>query len=207
MSLQNYEDLNNMHMDVLKEICNIGSGNAANSLSQMFGILIEIEIPGINILDINTAIEKLGGAETVKAGLLLPIATDLNGMIMFLFSEDFAGILIKTLMGTEITCLEEIDEMGLSMLNEVANIAAAAFVNSIASMTGLKIDIAPPSSTIDMVGAIMNVPAVYFANVSDKILLMENRFHCGGIKTNAHVLLIPDIESLEKLMRKLGVET
>jgi len=207
MPLKNYDDLNNVHLDVLKEICNIGSGNAAFSISQMFGIVVEIEIPGINMLDFNDAVEKLGGAETVKAGLLLPIMTDVNGMIMFLFSHEFASILIKKITGKEISSFDEIDEMGISMLNEVSNIAASAFVNSIASMTGMRIDVSPPSSTIDMVGAIMNVPAVYFANLSDKILLMENSFYCEGIKTNAYILLIPDIESLEKLMNKLGVET
>ena len=206
MSLKNYDGLSDVHLDVLKEICNIGSGNAASSLSTMFGISINIEIPGIDLYEINDAIEKLGGAETVKAGLLLPITTDLNGMIMFLFTYDFANLLIKTLIGTELNSLDEIDEMGLSMLNEVSNIAAAAFINAIASMTGMTINLSPPSSTVDMVGAIMNVPAVYFANVSDKILLMENHFDCEGLQAPANILLIPDIESLERLMTRLSIE-
>jgi chemotaxis protein CheC len=96
--------------------------------------------------------------------------------------------------------------MGLSMMNEVSNIAAASFIKAVADMTGMKINIAPPSSTIDMVGAIMNVPAVYFANISDNILLMENRFDCGGVKANANVLLMLEVDSLERLMTKLGVE-
>ena len=206
MSFHNYDNLSNLHKDVLKEICNIGSGNAASSISRMFGMPIKIEVPGIDIIDINDAVEKLGGAETVKAGLLLPTMAELNGMLMFLFGHEFAGILIKTLMGTEISSLDQVDEMGISMLDEVSNIAAAAFVGSISSMTGMSINIGPPSSTVDMVGAIMNVPAVYFANISDKILLIENRFNCGGTKADAHILLIPDMDSLKKLMTKLGVE-
>lgn len=205
MALENYDGLNDMHLDVLKEICNIGSGNAALSISQMFGVSLGIDIPGIDIIDINHAVLKLGGAEIVRAGLLLPVSEDLNGMLMFLFTHEFAGILLKSIMGTELNSFEEIDEMGLSMMNEVSNIAAASFINSIAEMTDMKINLAPPSSTIDMVGAIMNVPAVYYANISDKILLMENRFDCGGVKANANVLLLLEIDSLERLMQKLGV--
>ena len=206
MAIENYHSLNDVHLDVLKEICSIGSGNAALSISKMFGVSLHIEIPGINMVNINDAVLKLGGAETVKAGLLIPVATDLNGMLMFLFTHEFASILLKTIIGTELKSFEEIDEMGLSMLNEVANIAASSFVTSISEMTGMKINLLPPSSTIDMVGAIMNVPAVYFANISDKILLMENRFDCGGATANANILLMLEIDSLERLMAKLGVQ-
>ena len=206
MPLENYDNLNSVHLDVFQEICNIGSGNAAISISNMFGITIDIEIPGVELLDVNDAIEKLGGAETIRAGLLLPISEDLNGMIMFLFKHEFASLLLNKIMGISINSFDELDEMGFSMLNEVSNVAAAGFINAIAQMTGMTINLAPPASTVDMVGAIMNVPAVYFANISDKILLMENRFNCEGLQANTNILLIPDIESLERLMIKLGVE-
>ena len=206
MALKSYDNLNSFHLDVFKEICNIGSGNAAKSISDMFGIKIDIEIPGVELLDINEAIIKLGGAEAIRAGLLLPTSEDLNGMIMFLFRHEFANLLLKQLMGIEVNSFDELDEMGFSMLNEVSNVAAAGFINAIAQMTGMTINLAPPASTVDMVGAIMNVPAVYFANISDKILLMENRFNCDGLQANTNILLIPDIESLERLMIKLGVE-
>jgi len=125
---------------------------------------------------------------------------------MFLFKHEFASLLLNKIMGVTINSFDELDEMGSSMLNEVSNVAAAGFVNAIAQMTGMKINLSPPASTVDMVGAIMNVPAVYFANISDKILLMENRFNCEGLQANTNILLIPDIESLERLMQRLGVE-
>ena len=206
MALQNYENLNEMHMGVLTEICNIGSGNAATAISQMFGLTLNIDVPGVGIIDINEAIQRLGGADVIRAGLLLPIQEDLNGMIMFLFTHEFAGILLKAVMGTELNSFEELDEMGLSMMNEVANIAAGSFVKSIADMVGMRIDISPPASTIDMVGAIMNVPAVYFANISESILLIENSFDCGGVKADANVILMLEIDSLERLLTKLGIE-
>lgn len=207
MALQNFDSLNDMHLDVLKEICNIGSGNAASSLSQMFGIQIDIEVPEICLAEVNVAVEKFGGAENVMAGLMLPISNSLSGMIMFLYREDFSNMLLKTLMGVEIQSFGELGEMELSALCEVSNIAAASFVNAIASMTGMTIDIAPPSMTVDMVGAIMNVPAVYFANLSDKILQVENRFICGGEHLHSHILMVLDVESLNRLMNSLGIET
>ena len=51
MSLHSYEDLNDLHLDVLREIGNIGSGNAATSLSEMLTRPIDISVPTIRVLD------------------------------------------------------------------------------------------------------------------------------------------------------------
>ena len=44
MSLNNYEDLNDMCLDALREIGNIGSGNAASALSCMLSRLVNIQV-------------------------------------------------------------------------------------------------------------------------------------------------------------------
>ena len=47
---QRYEDLNELHMDVLREIGNIGAGNAATSLSVMLGQTIDITLPKVKVV-------------------------------------------------------------------------------------------------------------------------------------------------------------
>lgn len=206
MALDNFENLNEIHIDVLKELGNIGSGNAASSLSQMLGQPIDIAIPRISILDYNEAIADVGGAETQIVGLLLSLSGDVNGMMMFLLHQEFAALILNSLMGMDINSFEEIDDMGFSAIQEMSNIMAASFVNAISEMTGLVIDITPPSMTIDMLGAIMNVPAIYYSDISDKIILIKNEFSGVGQKAPAHIMLMPDVPSLEQIMTRLGIE-
>lgn len=206
MALDNFESLNEIHLDVLRELGNIGSGNAASSLSQMLGQPIDIAIPRISILDYNEAIEDVGGAETQIVGLLLSLNGDVNGMMMFLLHQEFAALILNSLMGMDINSFEEIDDMGFSAIQEMSNIMAASFVNAISEMTGLIIDITPPSMSIDMLGAIMNVPAIYYSDISDKIIFIKNEFAGIGQKAPAHIMLMPDVVSLEKIMTKLGIE-
>ena len=200
------DNINEIHIDVLKEIANIGSGNAASSLSRMIGHSVNIQIPDIGILGFNEAIEALGGSEAIMVGTLLFLSGDINGMMMFLLPVDVVCDLVNMLMFTEIKSHEEIDEMGYSVINECSNIMSASFVTAVADMTDMFIDISPPEATLDMLGSIMSVPSIYFAKMSDTLLLIQNELEIEGKKTRACVLLLPDMPSLSKLMTSLGID-
>ncbi|MCL1921595.1 MAG: chemotaxis protein CheC, partial [Kiritimatiellaeota bacterium] len=119
-----------MHIDVLREIANIGSGNAASSLSKMLGHKVDISIPGISIKGFNETYEALGGAEAVMVGALLMLTGSISGMMMFLLPIDITCDMVNMLMYTDIKSHEEIDEMGFSAISEVSNIMSASFVSA-----------------------------------------------------------------------------
>ncbi len=205
MALQTYDDLNDMHLDVLREIGNIGSGNAASALSTMLATSVNISVPTVRIMDYEEVVEKLGGPEQMIVGLLLKLEGDVQGMIMFLLHQNFANTLLAALLGEE-TPLNQIDEIGYSALQEVANIMAASYVNAISAMTGLAINISVPAMCVDMLGAILSVPAIHYANISDKIIFIEDEFSGNDLHAPNHILMIPDVDSLEKIMTNLGIE-
>ena len=206
MALNSFSDINEVHIDVLREIANIGSGNAASSLSRMLGHQVNVSIPDIGILGFNEAFEALGGPETVMVGTLLMLSEGLDGMMMFLLPVEVVCDMVNMLMFTDIKSHDEIDEMGYSVINEVSNIMSASFVTAIADMTDIAIDISPPEATLDMLGSIMSVPSIYFAKMSDTLMLIQNELEIEGKKTSASVLLLPDMPSLTKLMTSLGIE-
>ena len=82
---------------------------------------------------------------------------------------------------------------------------SASYINAIASLTNMTIDISVPNMTVDMAGAILSVPAVSFAQVGDKVLLIDDSFIIGGNKVKSNMILVPEMNSLEYLFKKLGV--
>lgn len=209
MALHDYNELNDMHIDALREIGNIGSGNAASSLAMMLAVQVDISVPVVRILDYEQVMDELGGPEQMIVGLLLCLDGDVNGMIMFLLHQEFANKLLESLLGEDppdVGAQGEINEMAYSALQEVANIMAASYVNAIGSLTDLNINISVPSMCVDMLGAILSVPAIHYANISDKMIFIEDKFSGENLDTPNHILLIPDVESLGKIMDRLGIE-
>lgn len=206
MALKTYGDLNDMHLDVLREIGNIGSGNAATSLAGMLSKPVQIAVPKISVLDYEQVANALGGPETMIVGILLSMSEDVEGMLMFLLEKEFAHMALNTLLGQSLNSFSDIDEMGLSAIQEVANIMAASYVNAIATMTGLTINISVPDVCIDMAGAILSVPAIHYANISDRIIFIEDEFSSEEENAVSHILMIPDVDSLKKIMANLGIE-
>lgn len=211
MSLQNMDQLNAMHFDVLREIGNIGQGNAASSLSQMLSQTIDISVPTVKLLDFNESVEYLGGPENVVLGMLVGLKGDINGMMLYVLQKSFANSMLKAVFGKEINDLTELDEMDLSFIREIGNILAGSYVNAISSLTGLTIDISVPTISIDMAGAILAVPAVEFAQIGNSVLFIDDSFIFGGSSSDnsevkSNMILVPELSSLETLFSRLGIE-
>jgi len=200
-------DLNNMdgmYYDVLREIGNIGAGNAATSLAQMLQSKVDISVPKIDLLDFSEVGECMGGEELIMAGIYLGIEGDLNGSIMFLLEEKAAHNLVAKLMGMPPTDATEFSEIEMSALNEIGNIITGSYLNSLATLTNMKIIPSPPDLCIDMAGAILSVPAIEFGAMGDKMLMIETSF-TDDVELNGYFILCPDLPSYEKLLSSLGL--
>ncbi|MGI6403359.1 MAG: chemotaxis protein CheC [Oscillospiraceae bacterium] len=200
-----YEDLSAVHIDVLREIGNIGAGNAATALSVMLGQPIDMTLPKVNLLEFNNVADAVGGPEALTYGVLLNLSGDIDGMIMFLLNKDFAHLILNILMGGAYNSFDEMDELALSAIQEVGNILSAAYVKSIAELTGLFINVSVPEVSIDMAGALLSVPIIKFGTVGDKVLFIEENFQSSTQSVMSHMILFAEMKSLNLMLSKLGL--
>ncbi|HZJ77028.1 MAG TPA: chemotaxis protein CheC [Oscillospiraceae bacterium] len=198
------ESLNNLHLDTLQEIGNIGAGNAATALANMINKKINMNVPLVKILDFNSVSAILGGEEIVVSGVYFEVTGDIEGNIMFLLDMGSAKTLTNILMGRADET-ETLDEMDKSALQEIGNILSGAYISALSSLTGLNIKISVPSLCIDMAGAILSVPAIQFGYVGDKILLVETVVKDGDNMVTGNFILIPEASSFTILLNSLGV--
>lgn len=207
MSIRGLDELNDTHIDVLKELGNIGQGNAASALANMINSTVDITVPDVRLLDFGETVEFLGGPEQLALGMLIGLSEDINGMMLCVLQKAFVNDMLRSVMGKEVAELTDLDEMDMSFIQEIGNILAGSYTNAIAALTGLKIDISVPNIAIDMVGAILSVPAIEFAKYSDKVLFIDDSFIIGdGGEVKSNMILIPQPDSLEVLFSKLGVD-
>lgn len=205
MAIKNFEDLGAMEIDVLTEVGNIGAGNAMTALSSMIGQMVDIEVPAVNILGFQEAIDYAGGPEKTVVGIIVPIKDDIEGEILFLLENDIVELVVSTFFGTNDIDLLNLSPDMTSALTELGNIMAASYVNAIAELTGMKIEVEIPMLSIDMLGAIMSVPAAQMGELSDKLLYIDNLMLIDKVSVKSKMMLLPTVESLDKLLRSLGV--
>jgi chemotaxis protein CheC len=205
--IKNYEELNDTHIDVLKEIGNIGAGNAATSLGMILNAEVGIQLPTVRITDFDTALNAMGGAEAMTVGVLLNFSGEANGMIMFLLGMDDAQNITSILVQDDAPGEEELlSEMKLSAIKEIGNILGSAYVNSIALLTGLEIELSVPYIAIDMAGAILSVPIIEFGAVGDKVMFIEESFFTDEQQLNSNVIMFAEVDTLQRIMGRLGIE-
>ena len=198
--------LNEMHIDVLREIGNIGSGNAAHALASMLNRRVDMNIPVVKILDVEELAEMLGGPETQVVGILFTIHEEFQGMMMFLTEKQFAHLVLNVLLQKHFDSFEDLGEMDISAIKEVGNIMVSSYMGAISQLTTLKIGLSPPAICIDMVGAMLNIPAVEAEKYGDKALFIQDGFIDGNNKVESYLLLLPEVGYLRKIFEKLGLE-
>ena len=197
------ESMSTQYYDVLKEIGNIGAGNATTALAQMLQCKVDMKVPQVKLLDFNEVGMLMGGEEQIMAGIYLCVEGDITGSIMFLLKKDAAKHLVSKLMGMDLPG-EDLDEIGTSALKEIGNIITGAYLNSLSTLTNLKIYPSVPDLTIDMAGAILSVPAIEFGTLGDKILLIQTQF-TDDCELDGFFILVPDLESYGKILGALGI--
>ena len=197
--------LNNsdQYFDVLKEIGNIGAGNATTALAQLLQCKVDMKVPQIRLLDFSEVGAAIGGEEQLMAGVYLIVEGDITGSMMFLLEEKAAHSLVAKLMQSEET-EGDFTEMELSAMKEIGNIIVASYLNSLSALTGLLIMPSVPDLCIDMAGAILSVPAIEFGEIGDKILMIQTEFS-DEKSLNGYFILVPDLESYDKILSALGM--
>lgn len=205
MVIKNYSDLNSLELDTLREIGSIGTGNAATALSQLLSREVRITLPEVHIMGYNEAIDWIGGAEAVTAGVLVQLGGEINGIMLSVQKLDFVNLVLGSIMSRQVERYEDLEEMDYSMLMEVGNIMISTFINALSGLAGISISLTVPAFTVDMQGAILTVPMAAFGVQSDYIMTIGGNFICDGQQVPCRLLLSPDIRSLNFLLGKLGV--
>jgi len=203
--LKNYDDLSPIAIDCLQEIGNIGSGNAASSLSAMLAKPVTMHVPKVTVMDYQSVIDAMGGSEKVMTAILVMFHGDIKGMMMFLLEDAFAQIVVNTFMGKDRIDVIKMDEADASAVKEMGNIMAGAYLSALGAMAEFTIAMDPPSMTVDMMGALMNAPMSMLNEVGDKVLFIDDGFKIEHINIDANIVLVPEMESLDILTKKLGV--
>lgn len=201
-----YDNLNDTQLDVMREIGNIGAGNACTALSGLIGTPIDMSVPRVQLLGIDSTSDYLGGDDKEVLGIRIDVKADLTGMMYHIVNKRFAERLINTFYEKKLDTIKSIDEMDMSVISEMGNITSGAYANALATLSGYVVDIGTPTPGGYSISEILRVPIETFGEVGDKILVVDEQFIIDSEKLTSNMILVLEKDSLHMLFDKLGVE-
>lgn len=196
-----FTELTSFQLDVLREVGNIGTGNAATALSQLLNKKIDMTVPSINIISFDDIFNKVDGDKVVM-GVVVRVLGDTPGNILFILGKEPAFEIINDLTGSDD---DHLTQMGSSVIAEVGNIIACAFMNAISKLTNLEMIASVPAVTYDMLGAILSTTFIESSQFDDYVLDIETTYLKDAKEIGGHFYYIPKPGSLEKILTALGV--
>lgn len=204
LSKLSLEQVNEMYVDVLRELGNIGAGNATTAIASMLSLRVNMNVPLVKLLEVSKLGTAICAEDEVIVGIFLQISADVDGSLMFLMRMDSARYLVNKLMMRDESYNEEFDEMDYSAIKEIGNIIAGSYLSALSSMTNLAIVPSIPYLAVDMAASVLSVPAIEFAQYGDYALLIETQFG-DDVMIEGYFILMPDPESYDKIFKGLGI--
>lgn len=191
-----------IQMDVLKELANIGGGNAASGISKMIGEPVNMTVPVIEILRYEEVYEQIMAEDAMVNGVLLRMVGDADGVFLFVASDEVAQRLLTMMMPSGMRLSSELTESGLK---ELVNIVVSSYLNAIAMMVNKNLIATVPMLIKDMFGAIFSSVYIESGQYDDNVMIIKNEFLYQGDRLESSLYFVPVPGLIEGLFKILGV--
>ncbi len=198
-------------LDSLKELGNIGSGNAITALSQLLNTRVEVSLTSLELIPFWKLPDEFGGRETNVFGILSDIEGTQNLSILQIFTKESIINVINYLSGekidiNEIIKLSDLDEVILSTISEVGNILAGHYANALADLMEIALIPSVPNLSFDSLGAIMDSVIARSAKIVDLMIMINTKMNIQDLHINGILVFLPAVETLNSLFKALNIE-
>lgn len=206
----NLNSLSSIQIDALREIGNIGAGNAATSMSKLINKRVDMKVPSVNIVTIDEIIDIVGGPGQLIVALLFKIHGEAPGSVYFILSIEEAESLVNEIAidpAFSLLADAEPSELSISVLKEIGNIMTGSYLSALSDFININMYSSIPYLSVDMAGAILPSGLIELSQVSDYAIVVDTEINNENDKDSlkGHFFLLPELESIPKIFSALGI--
>ncbi len=197
-------DLEEIQLDGLREVANIGAGHAATALSQMTQRRIMVSVPDLDIVRLEEVPDLLVKHDEIVAAVLLHILGDITGRALLILPRSSAVKLSAILLRRAPGDTEEFGELEQSAIKEAGNILCAAYMNALSDFLGMMLLPSVPVMAIDLCAAVLTSTCTNFGEEKDYVFSIKTEFTMADSESvEGHFILLPDADSLKAVLRSI----
>lgn len=206
----NIKKLSSIQLDVLREIGNIGAGNAATSMSELTNKRVDMKVPSVSIVTIDEIIDIVGGPEKLVVVLLFKIYGEAPGSVYFILNVEEAEALVNEIVNDpefKLLADKQPNELSVSVLKEIGNIMTGSYLSALSDFVKINMHSSIPYLSVDMAGAILPSGLIELSQVSDYAIVIDTEIgdETGKNGLKGHFFLLPELESIPKFFSALGI--
>ena len=189
-------------LEIIKEFANIGAGSAATALGTMLDVDLMNDVTSCNIMPLSQVPEWLGGAEKIVAGTYTQLCGSLKSGILVVLPSESAILLLKHLTKEQVD-LSNLNELQRSCLKEVGNICLCWYLIAVSKMVDIDMIPAPPDATVDLLGAVLDMPLAALGTKVDTVLAVHTCFKALDKEFEGYFLMLPEDQTLKIILDRM----
>ena len=198
--------------DMLREVGNIGTGNAVTALSKMINKRIDVDFTDVNIIKNNNLTSQFGGEKEFVCGIFSHIEKPSQSTLLQVFDMKPLLKLILTLEGMEkkkfgeVKSKDDLDEFTISTIRELGNILAGHYSSALADLMNTKLVPYVPDFAMMKAGELSDFLSNELKSISDFIVMIKTVVRIVDLAITGIFFFIPDYDALQDLFKILGIE-
>jgi len=202
--VKNEQFLTEEQMDYLTEMMNIGAGNAATALEQLFKCSVDVKVPEVRVVPSTKAVAILDSPSVPYAGVRMDMLGDITGVIFLIMPLEQKKQLMEVIEKS-IPFKIKPGELDITVLEEVGNIAAGVYLMALHDFCKLNIVHTVPVLKVDMLQSILDEAVVRESIETQLIIIIKNEFILSKKKVKAAfiIALMPSKEKLNTLLHSI----
>ncbi len=198
------EELIDGVLDILREVANIGAGNAMTALSQILNTKIDMNVVQVDVTGIDDVQEMFEKYDKFVVANLIEIVEGMRAVLLLILSEDSTKEMVLAVLGRRPENVMELDEIERSFVSEIGNILGGTYLNAIGTFLDKELHLAPPQIAVDMPGAILTMPAIEFCDENQDTIIIRTEFKDDNGLLNGTYVLMLDQDTERDIINIIG---
>jgi chemotaxis protein CheC len=188
--------LNELELDALTELVNIGVSRAAASLRDMVEDEVILSVPSVSVVSPEEALRLMGDRESGRlVAVHQAFSGELDGHALLIFPETNSLELVRAVAGADLP-LEDIVDLEQEALSETGNIILNGCLGAIGNMLHRTMKVSLPEIVRGDGGAIFGQAG---GAVGESVLFLFINFSLNKKNVRGYIAMLMDLPNLKSL--------
>ncbi len=206
-------ELTDIQKDALREVGNIGAGNAANALAKMINKRVDINIPSVEVVSIDQFAKKMSKKNMKLFVSWSGVQGKTRATVLTLFKVPDITNLTSIIIGDNgkakidlrsVKSINDFPEIYIDAMKELGHILASHYTTALGNLLSIRLMTEPPDISLDTGMKLFKILNEEIGLMKELSLVITTNVIIKEFEIQGTFLFIPELETLQELLDTLS---